>query len=83
MKTIIIEHDGTGSGAGWFCDYVEVKYNSNTVKYGYRIFKGIFSFFAYLRFPVGRWLDVDEGDKRISLELEPNKKPPQKIVAGN
>ncbi|CAF1123841.1 unnamed protein product [Adineta ricciae] len=63
LKTIIIEHDGTGSGAGWFCDFVEVKYNGNTIK-----------------FPVGRWLDVDEGDKRISLELEPNKKPPAKII---
>ena len=32
----------------------------------------------FFRFPVGRWLDADEGDKRISLELEPNKKPASK-----
>ena len=29
------------------------------------------------RFPVDRWLDEGEGDKRISLELEPDKKPGQ------
>jgi hypothetical protein len=29
------------------------------------------------RFPVDRWLDVREGDKRISLDLEPKKKPGQ------
>ena len=28
------------------------------------------------RFPVERWLDKKEGDKRSSLDLEPNKKPP-------
>ena len=27
------------------------------------------------RFPVDRWLDAGEGDKRISLDLEPDKKP--------
>mgnify|MGYP002384158187 FL=1 len=35
------------------------------------------------RFPVDRWLDINEGDKRISLELEPNKKPSSKISLGN
>ena len=34
------------------------------------------------RFPVGRWLDKDEDDGRISLELEPNKKPASKAPAG-
>ncbi len=29
------------------------------------------------RFPVDRWLDVGESDKRISLDLEPDKKPGQ------
>jgi len=38
--------------------------------------------FNYFRFPVGRWLDINEGDKRISLELEPNKKPAAKIPTG-
>ena len=38
--------------------------------------------FNFFRFPVGRWLDIGEGDKRISLELEPNKKPPAKITTG-
>jgi hypothetical protein len=38
--------------------------------------------FNYFRFPVGRWLDINEGDKRISLELEPNKKPAAKIPIG-
>ena len=32
---------------------------------------------ACLRFPVDRWLDIGEGDKRISLDLEPDKKPGQ------
>ena len=36
-----------------------------------------------LRFPVGRWLDKEEDDGRISLELEPNKKPPSKATAGS
>jgi hypothetical protein len=31
---------------------------------------------------VERWLDINEGDKRISLELEPNKKPATKISSG-
>jgi hypothetical protein len=35
-----------------------------------------------LRFPVERWLDINEGDKRISLDLEPNKKPESKVSAG-
>ena len=30
-----------------------------------------------VRFPVDRWLDPNEGDKRISLDLEPDKKPGQ------
>ena len=30
------------------------------------------------RFPVERWLDKKEDDGRISLELEPNKKPASK-----
>ena len=34
-------------------------------------------------FPVGRWLDKDEDDGKISLELEPNKKPASKSRAGN
>ena len=29
------------------------------------------------RFPVDRWLDEGEGDKRTSLDLEPDKKPGQ------
>ena len=33
-------------------------------------------------FPVDRWLDSGEGDKRISLDLEPNKKPGQLVAAG-
>lgn len=39
-------------------------------------------FFFLFRFPVGRWLDVGEDDKRISLELEPNKKPTSKVAIG-
>ena len=34
------------------------------------------------RFPVSRWLDKGEDDGRISLELEPNKKPASKATAG-
>ena len=30
------------------------------------------------RFPVDRWLDVDEGDGKIALDLMPNKKPESK-----
>ncbi|CAF3582320.1 unnamed protein product [Rotaria sordida] len=63
LKTITIEHDGTGVAAGWYLDFVQVKYKNNTVM-----------------FPVERWLDVDHDDKRISLELEPNKKPTSKLT---
>lgn len=66
LKTITIEHDGTGLGSGWFLEQVQVKYNNENVM-----------------FPVGRWLDINEGDKRISLELEPNKKPSSKISLGD
>ena len=34
------------------------------------------------RFPVERWLDKKEDDGRISLDLQPNKKPESKKVAG-
>ncbi|CAF4256785.1 unnamed protein product, partial [Adineta steineri] len=34
------------------------------------------------KFPVDRWLDVEEDDKQISLELEPNKKPGSKKTKG-
>ena len=33
-------------------------------------------------FPVGRWLDKQEDDGKISLELEPNKKPASKAATG-
>ena len=39
-------------------------------------------FYRCARFPVSRWLDKGEGDKRSSLELEPNKKPPANYNAG-
>jgi hypothetical protein len=29
----------------------------------------------FLSFPVSRWLDTDEGDGRIELDLLPNEKP--------
>ena len=34
------------------------------------------------RFPVDRWLDKKEDDGRISLDLEPNKKPASKAATG-
>ena len=34
------------------------------------------------RFPVERWLDKKEDDGRISLDLEPNKKPASKKATG-
>ena len=37
---------------------------------------------SFFRFPVGRWLDKDEDDGKISLDLEPNKKPASKATAG-
>ncbi|CAF2932764.1 unnamed protein product [Rotaria sp. Silwood2] len=63
LKTITIEHDGTGLASGWYLDFVQVKYDNNTVM-----------------FPVERWLDTNQDDKRISLELEPNKKPTSKLT---
>ncbi|CAF0762513.1 unnamed protein product [Rotaria sp. Silwood1] len=63
LKTITIEHDGTGLGPAWYLDFVQVKYNNNTVM-----------------FPVERWLDIKQDDQRISLELEPNKKPTSKLT---
>lgn len=35
------------------------------------------NYYLKIRFPIDRWLDIGEGDKRISLDLEPDKKPGQ------
>ncbi|CAF5198127.1 unnamed protein product, partial [Rotaria magnacalcarata] len=34
-----------------------------------------------VNFPIDRWLAINENDKRIRLELEPNTKPTSKIAA--
>jgi hypothetical protein len=62
-----------------------VKYNGTTYKYVSITASPniVSSNFASSRFPVGRWLADDEDDKRISLELEPNKKPTAKPPAGS
>ncbi|CAF1384950.1 unnamed protein product [Adineta steineri] len=62
IQTIRIAHDGTGMGAGWYLDSVEVRHVSRN---------------EISKFPVDRWLDAGEGDKKISLDLEPDKKPGQ------
>ncbi|CAF1189274.1 unnamed protein product [Rotaria magnacalcarata] len=62
IQRIRIEHDGSGIGSGWYIDSIEVRYVARNETY---------------KFPVDRWLDSGEGDKRISLDLEPDKKPGQ------
>ncbi|CAF3318438.1 unnamed protein product [Rotaria socialis] len=62
LKRIRIEHDGRGIGSGWYIDSIEVRYVARNETY---------------KFPVDRWLDSGEGDKKISLDLEPDKKPGQ------
>lgn len=55
-----------------FAIFPEMKHTSKVNFTSIKIYCGLFD-----RFPVDRWLDINEGDKRISLDLEPNKKPGQ------
>jgi hypothetical protein len=62
IKRINISHDGHGIGNGWFIDSIKIE-NLATKK--------------ICNFPVSRWLDDDEGDKKIAIDLFPNQKPSQ------
>jgi hypothetical protein len=83
LKTIVIEHDDSGMASGWFLESVEVKDKNQTTMSVVNELKCSAMIYLSIRFPVGRWLDKDEDDGRISLELEPNKKPTSKKTAGS
>eukprot|EP01123_Difflugia_compressa_P005057 TRINITY_DN1661_c0_g1_i1.p1 TRINITY_DN1661_c0_g1~~TRINITY_DN1661_c0_g1_i1.p1 ORF type:complete len:960 (-),score=248.52 TRINITY_DN1661_c0_g1_i1:25-2904(-) len=53
LQRIIIRHDGSGVGAGWFLDKVVVEAGTGERWY----------------FPCGRWLDVSEDDRQITREI--------------
>ena len=56
LKKLRIGHDGTGAGAGWFLDEVVVDIPSKGEKY---------------TFACHRWLDKNENDGQIEIEMEP------------
>ncbi len=62
IKRINISHDGRGIGNGWFIEHIKIE-NLTTKK--------------TFNFPVSRWLDEDEGDKKTAVDLFPNQKPSQ------
>ncbi len=55
LERLVLEHDGKGYGAGWFCDKVVVKKQGDDSK-------------EYV-FQCGRWLDDHEDDCLTSREL--------------
>ncbi|GIL93966.1 hypothetical protein Vretimale_245 [Volvox reticuliferus] len=66
LTELEIWHDGTGFGAGWHLDYVEV-HSSATGKVYY--------------FPCGRWLDTKEDDGAIRRRLQVSYKDPRSFKA--
>ncbi|CAF0768261.1 unnamed protein product, partial [Didymodactylos carnosus] len=57
IRAIKIGHNGKGVGSGWFLDYVEIDVPTRGELY---------------RFECHRWLDKNEGDGLIELELQPS-----------
>ncbi|XP_071837899.1 uncharacterized protein [Apostichopus japonicus] len=55
LKSIVVEHDGTGAGAGWFCKEILVKESKDSKS-------------EYI-FRCDRWLDEGQDDKLIKREL--------------
>ncbi|CAF1086227.1 unnamed protein product, partial [Brachionus calyciflorus] len=58
IKKINISHDGKGTGAGWYCETIEVNNKNMTPKL----------------FKIARWLDESEGDGKIAIDVEPSQK---------
>ncbi|XP_061409799.1 lipoxygenase homology domain-containing protein 1-like isoform X3 [Lethenteron reissneri] len=56
VRRLVIGHDDSGPGAGWFLEGVEVEVPAQGLAY---------------TFPCGRWLASDEGDRRTEVELQP------------
>jgi len=59
LKQIVIGHDGTGIGAGWFCDKIFIVNEGTNQRW---------------MFPVEKWLDSGQGDKKIERTIEPGAK---------
>jgi hypothetical protein len=57
IKKIRIGHDGSGFGAGWFCDWIVI-YNEKTTQ--------------EWKFPLGKWFASNEDDGLIVREIEPS-----------
>ncbi|XP_074641254.1 lipoxygenase homology domain-containing protein 1-like [Tubulanus polymorphus] len=68
LKTVVIGHDGDGSGAGWYCDKVIVRAEA-----------GEHGEILEWYFPCKQWLDEGQGDSLIERELEVQKKGEYKI----
>ena len=60
VTKINLSHDGAGPGAGWYVESIVIN-NLSTKK--------------VTTFPISRWLDSDEGDKKLECECLPNVKP--------
>eukprot|EP01048_Picozoa_sp_COSAG05_P003976 COSAG05_NODE_197_length_14521_cov_113.902995_1_plen_1885_part_00 len=61
IRKIRIGHDGKRPGSGWYLDKVIIEDETVTGKSK-----------AQWQFPAYRWLDEDEGDKQISVDLMPS-----------
>lgn len=55
IQKILIGHDGTGIGSGWFLETVKVTISKT----------------KQIVFPCHQWLDLNEGDRKIERELVP------------
>ena len=53
ISSVIVSHDGKGSGSGWFLEHVVIKEVSS----------------ENMVFPCGRWLDQGEDDGKTEREL--------------
>lgn len=57
IEKIRVSHDGTGAGAGWFLDEVRILVPNHGKNF---------------LFSARRWLDKDEADGKLEVELEPS-----------
>jgi hypothetical protein len=55
LKEIVVEHDNSGKGAGWFLDYVTIKETATKREWN---------------FPCNKWLATSVGDKKIKRVLK-------------
>ena len=54
LKSIRVEHDNAGLGAGWLLDSVEIRNPQSGVTY---------------HFPCKQWFDATKGDKKIQRDI--------------